>query len=52
LEAAEPDDASGGASPPDDVAAAPTGPNTVERLGEIPGIGPTAAQSILAEIGL
>ena len=52
LEAVEPDDASDGASPPDDVAAAPTGPNTVERLGEIPGIGPTAAQIILAEIGL
>ena len=52
LEAAEPHDASDGGSPPDDVAAAPAGPNTVERLGEIPGIGPTAAQIILAEIGL
>ena len=52
LEAAEPHDASDGASPPDDVAAAPAGPNTVERLAEIPGIGPTAAQIILAEIGL
>ena len=52
LEAAEPDDASDSASPPDDVAAAPAGPNTVERLGEIPGIGPAAAQIILAEIGL
>ena len=52
LEAAEPHDASDGGSPPDDVAAAPAGPNTVERLAEIPGIGPTAAQIILAEIGL
>jgi transposase len=52
LQAAEPDDASDGGSPPDDVAAAPAGPNTVERLGEIPGIGPAAAQIILAEIGL
>ena len=52
LEAAEPHDASNSGSPPDDVAAAPAGPNTVERLGEIPGIGPAAAQIILAEIGL
>jgi transposase len=52
LAAAEPDDASDGASPPDDVAAAPAGPNTVERLSEIPGVGPSAAQIILAEIGL
>jgi len=52
LEAAEPDDASDGASPPDDVAAAPAGPSTVERLGEIPGVGPSGAQIILAEIGL
>jgi transposase len=52
LEAVEPDDASDGASPPDDVATAPAGPHTVERLGEIPGIGPTAAQIILAEVGL
>ena len=52
LEAVEPDDASDGASPPNDVAAAPAGPHTVERLGEIPGIGPTAAQIILAEVGL
>jgi transposase len=52
LEVAESDDASDGASPPDDVAAAPAGPTTVERLGEIPGIGPSGAQIILAEIGL
>src|SRR6478736_2115720 len=51
LEAAEPDDAGDRAHPPDDVGAAPTGPSTVERLTEIPGIGPTAAQIILAEIG-
>ena len=41
LEAAEPADASDGGSPPDDVPAAPAGPNTVERLAEIPGIGRT-----------
>ena len=52
LEAAEPHDASDGGNPPDDVAAAPTGPNTVERLAEIPGIGQTGAQIILSEIGL
>lgn len=52
LEAAEPDDAGKRAHPPDDVGAAPTGPSTVERLTEIPGIGPTTAQIILAEIGL
>ena len=54
LEAAEPDrgDRGDGGSPPDDVGAAPDGPNTVERLTEIPGIGPAAAQIILAEIGL
>ena len=51
LEAAEPDDAGDRANPPDDVGAAPAGPSTVERLTEIPGIGPTAAQIILAEIG-
>jgi len=51
LEAAEPDDAGDRAHPPDDVGAAPAGPSTVERLTEIPGIGPTAAQIILAEIG-
>ncbi len=51
LEAAEPD-ASDGASPPDHVAVAPAGPSTVERLGEIPGVGPSGAQIILAEIGL
>jgi transposase len=45
-------DAGDGGSPPDDVAAAPAGPNTVERLGEIPGIGPAAAHIILGEIGL
>ena len=52
LEAAEPDDASDGGGLPSDVAAAPAGPNTVERLTEIPGIGSTGAQIILAEIGL
>ncbi len=34
------------------AAAAPTRPSTVERLTEIPGIGQTGAQIILAEIGL
>ena len=52
LEAAEPVHASNGENPHDDAAAAPAGPSTLERLGEIPGIGPTAAQIILAEIGL
>ncbi len=51
LEAAEPDDAGDRAHPPHDVGAAPAGPSTIERLTEIPGIGPTAAQIILAEIG-
>ncbi|TQC47419.1 IS110 family transposase, partial [Rhodococcus sp. WS4] len=36
----------------DETAATPTGPSTVERLAEIPGIGRAGAQSILAEIGL
>ncbi|WP_257014955.1 IS110 family transposase [Rhodococcus sp. ACPA1] len=35
-----------------DETAATTGPSTVERLAEIPGIGRAGAQSILAEIGL
>jgi transposase len=52
LEAAEPDNTGGRGSLADDGAAAPTAPNTVERLGEIPGIGGTGAQNILAEIGL
>src|SRR6476660_3489860 len=51
LEADEPDDAGDRAHPPDEVGAAPAGPSTVERLTEIPGIGPTTAQIILAEIG-
>jgi transposase len=50
LEAAESDRADSGGSVT--VAAATGGPTTVERLGEIPGIGPTGAQIILAEIGL
>ena len=51
LEATEPDDPGGG-SATEQAAPAASGPDTVERLGEIPGIGPTAAQIILAEIGL
>lgn len=43
-------DADGGAVT--DETAATTGPTTVERLAEIPGIGRAGAQSILAEIGL
>ena len=35
-----------------DTAVTPTPPSTVERLTEIPGIGATGAQIILAEIGL
>jgi transposase len=49
LEAAESDRADSGGSVTG--AAATGGPTTVERLGEIPGIGPTGAQIILAEIG-
>ena len=50
LEAAESDlaDSSGSVA----GAAATGGSTTIERLGEIPGIGPTGAQIILAEIGL
>lgn len=42
----------GGNATRQSAAAAPTESSTVERLVEIPGIGPTAAQIILAEIGL
>jgi transposase len=53
LAQAEPEDAGGGGNAThQSAAAAPTGPSTVERLVDIPGIGPTAAQIILAEIGL
>jgi transposase len=48
----DPDDADGGGSVTDEAAAAPTRPSAVERLAEIPGIGRTGAQIILAEIGL
>ena len=48
----DPDDADGGGSVADQVAAASTRPGAVERLTEIPGIGQTGAQIILAEIGL
>jgi transposase len=51
LEQADPVDAGGG-SMTAQAAAAPTRPSTVERLTEIPGIGATGAQIILAEIGL
>ena len=51
LEEDDPDNAGGG-SVTDEAAAAPARPSVVERLGEIPGIGPAAAQIILAEIGL
>jgi len=51
LEPDDPDHAGGG-SVTADTAAAPTWPGTVERLTEIPGIGATGAQIILAEIGL
>ncbi|KAA1248855.1 IS110 family transposase [Mycobacterium simiae] len=51
LDAVEPDDKSGGASPLDDGLRPPTGPNMVERLSKIPGIGQTGAPIILAEIG-
>ncbi len=52
LGAAEPGDADADASAPGATTAAPAEPTTVERLGEIPGIGRTGAQNILAEIGL
>jgi transposase len=52
LEEDDPDDADGGGSVTDEAAAAPTQPGAVERLAEIPGIGRTGAQIILAEIGL
>ena len=51
LVAAEPGEDDGGANPTGD-AAAHSGLSTVERLAEIPGIGSTGAQLILAEIGL
>jgi transposase len=51
LEQDDPDHAGGG-SVTADTAATPTPPSTVERLTEIPGIGATGAQIILAEIGL
>jgi transposase len=51
LEQADPVDAGGGGVTAQ-AAAAPTRPSTVERLTEIPGIGQTGAQIILAEIGL
>jgi transposase len=51
LEQDDPDDAGGG-SVTDEAAAAPTRPSAVECLAEIPGIGRTGAQIILAEIGL
>jgi transposase len=51
LVAAEPGEDDGGANPTGD-AAAHSGLSTVERLAEIPGIGSTGAQAILAEIGL
>jgi transposase len=51
LEQDDPDDAGGGSVTAQAVAA-PTRPSAVERLTEIPGIGQTGAQIILAEIGL
>jgi len=51
LEQDDPDDAGGGSVTAQAVAA-PTRPSAVERLAEIPGIGQTGAQIILAEIGL
>jgi transposase len=51
LEEDDPYDAGDG-SKTDQAAAAPTRPGAVERLTEIPGIGRTGAQIILAEIGL
>jgi transposase len=51
LEQDDPDHAGGG-NVTDQAAATPTRPGAVERLTEIPGIGQTGAQIILAEIGL
>jgi transposase len=45
-------DHAGGGNVTDQAAATPTRPAAVERLTEIPGIGQTGAQIILAEIGL
>jgi transposase len=45
-------DHAGGGNVTDQAAATPTRPGAVERLTEIPGIGQTGAQIILAEIGL
>jgi transposase len=52
LAQAERDDAGGANATDQSAATAPTGSSTIERLDEIPGIGPGAAQIILAEIGL
>ena len=52
LMAAEPGEQDGDPNPTGEPAAARSGLSTVERLGEVPGIGATAAQIILAEIGL
>jgi transposase len=52
LEAAEPGDNDGGGNPSGDAGQARSGLSTVERLKEIPGVGSTGAQIILAEIGL
>jgi transposase len=52
LEPDDPHNAGGGGIVTAQAAAAPTRPSTVERLTEIPGIGATGAQIILAEIGL
>jgi transposase len=52
LVAAEPGEQDGDANLTGDPAAARSGLSTVERLQEIPGIGSTGAQIILAEIGL
>jgi transposase len=52
LEQADPVDADRGGGVTADTAAAPTRLSPVERLTEIPGIGATGAQIILAEIGL
>jgi transposase len=51
LLAAEPGENGGGDNPAGDTGEH-DGPTAVERLGEIPGIGSTGAQIILAEIGL
>lgn len=53
LVAAEPaDDADGSGNPTGDAASAHNALSAVERLAEIPGLGSTGAQVILAEIGL